>query len=305
METPQISISKEVQIALAGGQPVLALESTIIAHGMPYPDNLEFAREAENLVRASGVAPATIAILGGKICVGLNSDQLEKLASDKAVAKVATREIGLTLAQKGSGATTVSATMKLARLAGISVFATGGIGGVHRGAESSFDISADLVELSRTAVIVVSAGAKAILDLPKTLEYLETMSVPVIGYRTSEFPAFYSRNSGLELTNRLDHAGQIAAAFHHQIELGIESGMLVANPLPEAFDIPFDEMERYIDKAISDADQAQIIGKKLTPYLLGRIVQLTGGRSLEANRALALNNVALGCKIARKLAELT
>ncbi|MCF7824021.1 MAG: pseudouridine-5'-phosphate glycosidase [Candidatus Marinimicrobia bacterium] len=304
MEQQQISVSEEVQKALSAGKPVLALESTIIAHGMPYPENLEFAREAESLTRKSGVVPATIAILGGRICIGLNADQLEQLASDKAVVKVATREIGLTLAEKGSGATTVSATMRLARLAGIHVFATGGIGGVHRGAGSSFDISADLIELSRTSVIVVSAGAKAILDLPKTLEYLETMSVPVIGYGTSEFPAFYSRNSGLKLTSRLDDPGLIARAFQHQIQLGIPAGMLVANPLPKEYDIPFAEMEKHIEQAVQDADNQGIKGKALTPYLLGRIVELTGGRSLETNRSLALNNVDLGCKIAKKLTEL-
>jgi len=304
MNNNQFEHTPEVTSALAQGRPVLALESTIIAHGMPYPENLEFAREAEGLARENGVTPATIAILDGKICIGLDGSQLEQLAADQTVSKVATREIGLTLAEQGSGATTVSATMRLAHLAGIKVFATGGIGGVHRGAEANFDVSADLVELSRTPVIVISAGAKAILDLPGTLEYLETMSVPVIGFGTSEFPAFYSRDSGLGLTVRMDHPAQVAAAFHHQVQLGISAGMLVANPIPEAYEIPFKDMKTYIDQALQDSDAQGITGKKLTPYLLGRIVELSAGRSLETNRALALNNVELGCKIAHRLSEL-
>lgn len=305
MNKSKFVYTAEVKEALSKGKPILALESTIIAHGMPYPANLEFAHEAESLAREYGVVPATIAILNGQICIGLSKQQLEQLATDEAIGKVATREIGLTLARHGHGATTVSATMRLAHLAGINVFSTGGIGGVHRGAEADFDISADLIELSRTPVIVVSAGAKAILDLPKTLEYLETMSVPVIAYGTSEFPAFYSRTSGISVSMRLDKPGLIAAAFHHQIQLGISAGMLVANPLPEKYDIPFDEMDKHIRKALSAAEGAGISGKLLTPFLLGRIVELTGGRSLETNRALALNNVRLGAEIARELIELT
>ncbi|MEA3286149.1 MAG: pseudouridine-5'-phosphate glycosidase [Candidatus Marinimicrobia bacterium] len=296
--------SVEVKRALSTGLPVLALESTIIAHGMPYPENLKFAQQAEALARDSGAVPATIAILNGQICIGLDAAQLEQLARDKTVGKVATREIGWTLAQNGNGATTVSATMRLAHLAGIHVFATGGIGGVHRGAESNFDVSADLIELSRTPVIVVSAGAKAILDLPKTLEVLETMSVPVIGYGTSEFPAFYSRKSGLPISIQLDDAGKIAALYQHQANLGIQAGVLVANPLPPEYDIPFSEMDGHIRSALQDAVGLGISGKKLTPYLLGRIVELTKGRSLETNRALALNNVRLGAEIAQNLAEL-
>jgi len=295
--------SSEVQQARQAGQPVLALESTIIAHGMPYPENLEFARKAEALARELGVVPATIAILNGAVCVGLEADQLQRLATDRSVAKVATREIGLTLARRGDGATTVSAKMRLAHQAGINVFATGGIGGVHRGAELDLDISADLLELSRTPVIVVSAGAKAILDLPKTLEYLETSSVPVIGYQTDDFPAFYSRHSGLAIPERIDDPNEIAQAFAQQSRLGIPAGMLVANPLPEAYDIPFTEMDRYIQAASAEAKTHGMIGKKLTPFLLGRIVELTGGRSLETNRALALNNVELGAAIAAELVQ--
>ena len=297
--------SQEVQQALATGKPVLALESTIIAHGMPYPENLEFAQEAEARARTLGATPATIAIIKGKVCIGLEATQLEILAGGKDVGKVATREIGLTLANKGHGATTVSATTRLAHLAGVRVFATGGIGGVHRGAEDDMDISADLIELSRTPVMVISAGAKAILDLPRTLEYLETMSVPVIGYQTDDFPAFYSRRSGIPIPQRLDTAGLIAETFAHQLSLGMSSGLLIANPVPETEEISYDEMSVHISKALGDAKRLGILGKALTPYLLGRIVELTEGRSLVTNRALALNNVTLGAEIATELAELT
>jgi len=304
MKKTHIQISKAVQAALASGRPVLALESTIIAHGMPYPENLEFAREAEQCSREHGATPATIAIIDGKVCIGLEEKSLEILARGEGVAKVATREIGLTLARGGHGATTVSATMRLAHLAGIQVFATGGIGGVHRDAEHDLDISADLIELSRTPVMVISAGAKAILDLPKTLEYLETMSVPVIGYGTDYLPAFYSRVSDLPIPQRMDEAREVAAAFQAQLALGITSGMLVANPLPEAYDIPHAEIDIHIKQALAEAHEGAIIGKELTPFLLGRIVELTGGRSLASNRALALNNVKLGAQIAQSLAEL-
>ena len=295
--------SKDVQAALTKGDPVLALESTIVAHGMPYPQNLEFAREAEHTARKYGAVPATTAILNGAVCIGLDENQLEILASDKNVKKVATREIGGTLATGGHGATTVSSTMRLAHQAGIRVFATGGIGGVHRGAEKDLDISADLIELSRTPVIVISAGAKAILDLPKTLEYLETMSVPVIGYGTTDFPAFYSSRSGLELHQSLSSPEEVASAFDAQRDLGIHSGMLIANPAPADIEIPLAEMSVIIDKALRDASKLGILGKELTPYLLGRIVELTEGRSLVTNRALALNNVKIGAKIAASLAE--
>jgi len=295
--------SRDVQAALGNGDPVLALESTIIAHGMPYPQNLEFAREAEQTARDYGAIPATVAILNGEVCIGLDENQLAILASDRNVKKVATREIGGTLATGGHGATTVSSTMRLAHQAGIRVFATGGIGGVHRGAEKDLDISADLIELSRTPVIVISAGAKAILDLPKTLEYLETMSVPVIGYKTTDFPAFYSSRSGLEIYQSLNSPDDIATAFDAQCSLGINSGMLIANPAPPEIEIPLDEMSAIIDIALKDATRLGIMGKELTPYLLGRIVDLTAGRSLVTNRALALNNVELGAKIAVSLAE--
>lgn len=305
MENNNFSYSAAVREAIDAGRPVLALESTIIAHGMPYPENLVFAREAEARALAFGAEPATIAILGGKICIGLEDEQLEQLASDKSVVKVATREIGLTLAREGNGATTVSATMRLAHATGIPVFATGGIGGVHRDAENSFDVSADLIELSRTPVIVVSAGAKAILDLPKTLEYLETMSVPVIGYQTDEFPAFYSRSSGINLSAKANHPKEIAVNYNEQLRLGIMSGILVANPVPKEFDIPLEIMNKHIELALGEAKSKGIDGKELTPFLLGRIVELSDGQSLVTNRALALNNVQLGAEIAMQLSELT
>jgi len=303
MKNSSIIYSAEVSEAISADQPILALESTIVAHGMPYPENLEYAREAEALARKSGAVPATIAILDGTPCIGLEADQLEVLARGEQVEKVATREIGLVCARGQNGATTVSATMHLANLAGIRVFATGGIGGVHQGVEESWDISADLLELSRTPVIVVSAGAKAILDLPRTLEYLETMSVPVIGYRTHEFPAFYSKRSGLKLTASAESAEEIAATFLGQLEHEIKSGVLVANPVPEVSEIPMEQMESIIAYALQEAEKEGVVGKEATPYLLGRIVELTRGQSLSTNRALALNNVSLGAEIAKALSE--
>lgn len=304
MLNKSLNYSAEVADAISAGQAVLALESTIIAHGMPYPENLEFAREAESLTRESGAAPATIAIINGEPCIGLEAEQLQILASGDDIEKVATRELGLVCSQGKHGATTVSATMHLAHQAGLQVFATGGIGGVHRGVENSFDVSADLVELSRTPVLVVSAGAKAILDLPRTLEYLETMGVPVIGNGTLEFPAFYSRDSGLTLTAQCDRPSEFASVLHKQREFGVNSGILVANPVPSKFEISALDMENIIARAVSDANQQGVLGKALTPFLLGRIVELTDGRSLVTNRALALNNVKLGAEIARALSEL-
>lgn len=303
MNKKSYKYSAEVADAISAGKPILALESTIIAHGMPYPENLEFAQEAESLARDLGVVPATIAIIGGMPCIGLEVDELELLASGDSIEKVAVREIGLVCSKGLNGATTVSATMHLANQAGISVFATGGIGGVHRGVQEYWDISADLLELSRTPVIVVSAGAKAILDLPKTLEQLETLSVPVIGYGTREFPAFYSRTSGLELTAQAHNVAEIAAAYLSQREQEIKSGMLIANPVPEESEIPAEQIEGIIQYALESAERDGVAGKALTPYLLTRIVELTEGRSLVTNRALALNNVKLGSEIALALSE--
>ena len=299
-----LSINSEVENALSKKLPVLALESTIIAHGMPYPENIEFARTAESLVRKSGATPATIAIIDGKIHVGLDSDQLEILVSSKNVEKIAVRDIAFTITQKLTGATTVSATMHLAHLAGIDVFATGGIGGVHRNAETTLDISQDLIELSRTPMIVVSAGVKAILDIPKTLEYLETIAVSVVGYQTNEFPAFYSRSSGSKLTTRCNHPAEIAKMLKTHKDLNLISAILIANPVSISDEISKNIVDKYVDAALAECTKKNIVGKKVTPFLLKNIVELSNGESLKTNIALALNNVKLGAQIAIKLSEM-
>lgn len=296
------SLSPEVADAVASGRPVLAFESTIISHGMPYPRNVGTAKEAERIARSEGVVPATVAVLDGKIAVGLSDHQLERLAGEKDVLKVSRRDIAWALARCRTGATTVSATMLAAREAGISVFATGGIGGVHRGAVDTFDISADLVELASTSVLVVSAGAKAILDLPRTLEVLETLGVPVVGYRTGEFPAFYSRSSGLPLSLRAEAPAEAAAVLRAQRRLGLPQGILVANPVPREWEIPADLMNGWIEQAVADLEGRGITGKAVTPFLLSRIVELSGGKSLETNVKLFHNNVRLGSRIAAELA---
>jgi len=297
-------ISSEVETALSKTLPVLALESTIIAHGMPYPENIEFARQAETLVRKHGVTPATIAIIDGKVHIGLNYEQLEILSNSKNVEKIATRDIAFAVAQNLTGATTVSATMRLAHLAEINVFATGGIGGVHRNAETTFDISQDLIELSRTTMIVVSAGVKAILDIPKTLEYLETSAVPVIGYQTNEFPAFYSRSSGSKLTASCYTPVEIIKIFKAHRELKLQSALLVANPVPQSDEIPKNIMDKYIDAALAGCIEKKITGKAVTPFLLKRIVELSNEESLKTNITLALNNVKLGTQIAKQLSKI-
>ena len=298
------SITPEVETAILNKRPVLSLESTIIAHGMPYPDNLEFAKTAEALVRENEVTPATIAIIEGKIHIGLNDEQLEILVNSNNIEKIAVRDIAYAVAKKLNGATTVSATMRLAHLVGIDVFATGGIGGVHRNAETTFDISQDLIELSRTPMIVISAGAKAILDIPKTLEYLETLAVIVLGYKTSEFPAFYSRSSGLKLTARCDSPTEIAKLFNAHKNLNIESALLVANPVPKSDEISNIIINEYIKVALTECSERNITGKKVTPFLLKKIVELSNGKSLKTNIALALNNVGLGAQIAHQLSKL-
>ncbi len=294
----------EIREALAYGRAVVALESTIIAHGLPYPENLSLARALEADVRAEGAVPATIALSGGRIRIGLDESQLEALATSRDVAKVSRRDMGAVLASGGLGATTVAGTMIAARLAGICVFATGGIGGVHRGAETSFDVSADLDELAQTQVVVVTAGAKAILDLPKTLEVLETRGVPVIGYGTDTFPAFWCRSSGIALPLRLDSPEAVARAFDIHRRLGIPSGFVVANPIPEADALDRDAVEAAIDAALADAKAAGISGKDVTPYLLKRIVETTSGASLRANLALVRNNARLAARIAVALTRL-
>ena len=293
--------SPEVKQARETGAPLVALESTIITHGMPYPQNLETARQVEAEVRAARAVPATIAVLEGALHVGLTGAELQTLARASDVRKLSRADLAVALANGWTGATTVAATMIVAHKAGIEVFATGGIGGVHRGAEQSFDISADLRELALTPVSVVAAGAKAILDLPKTLEALESYGVPVIAVGQDEFPAFWSRRSGLHAPLRMDHAEDLAKAHLMRGALDLEGGQLVANPIPEADEIPFDEMQKVVETALQDAAAQGISGKAVTPHLLSRIFELTDGRSLEANIALMLNNARLAAGIALAL----
>jgi pseudouridine-5'-phosphate glycosidase len=296
--------SEEVHAALNEHRPVVALESTIISHGMPYPENLAVARDVENEVRKNGAVPATIAILQGKICIGLEDESLTRLAQASDVMKCSRRDIPFAVSKQLNGATTVSATMLIAAMAGIDVFATGGIGGVHRGAESTLDISADLPEFALSPVAVVSAGAKAILDLPKTLEYLETMGVPVIGYQTKDFPAFYSRTSGIPLSMHLNTAVEIAAFIHEKKRMNLAGGSLVANPIPEEFEIPRSIMEPAIQEAIVAANANGISGKELTPFLLQQLNGITQGKSQLANKQLVLNNAAVAAQIACELSAL-
>ena len=280
---------------------MVALESTIISHGMPYPGNLEVAHEVEHTVREHGAVPATIAILNGQIHVGLTASELELFAQAEGVMKCSRRDLPYAMALKLNGATTVAATMIIAHLAGIRIFATGGIGGVHRGAETTFDISADLTEFAKTPVAVVSAGAKAILDIPKTLEYLETQGVAVIGFGTEEMPSFYSRSSGQKLSLWADTPETIAAYLNAQRALGLTNGTVIANPIPEEHEIPAKEIEGFIIQAVAEADKQNIRGKELTPFLLKRLNIITEGRSQQANRALVLNNAALAARIAAAL----
>lgn len=298
-----LTFSPEVAVALRDGAPVVALESTIITHGMPFPQNVEAARAVEAEIRAHGAVPATIAVMGGRIHVGLTEAELDALGQAKGVAKLSRADLAACLATGGVGATTVAATMICARLARIAVFATGGIGGVHRGAETSFDISADLPELAQTAVTVVAAGAKAILDLPKTLEYLETAGVPVIAFGQDAFPAFWSRDSGLKAPLRMDSAGEIAAAARMRAALGLPGGQLVANPIPAEAEIASEVIGPVIEAALAEAQAQGIAAKAVTPFLLQRIFELTDGRSLAANIALVLNNARLGAAIAVALAR--
>jgi pseudouridine-5'-phosphate glycosidase len=300
---PLLSLHPELREALAARKPVVALESTLIAHGMPYPQNLETARRLERSIRQEGAVPATIALMDGKICIGLEEAQLHRLARSREAAKASRRDLGLLLARKEIGATTVSATMICAALAGIRFFATGGIGGVHRGASQTFDISADLQELARTPVAVVSAGAKAILDLGLTLEYLETMGVPVITVGQDDFPAFYSRNSKLPSPARAEDPAEIAEILRLHWALGLQSGALIALPAPEAFDIPYERLEPLIAQALQEAEAAQVQGKKLTPFLLQRIHQMSGGESVESNIALAAHNASLAARVAKCFSE--
>jgi pseudouridine-5'-phosphate glycosidase len=298
-----IFFAPEVKAALDAGRPVVALETTIVTHGMPYPVNVRTARSLEDIIRAEGAVPATIAIMDGTIRIGISDLELERLAHAVDVRKLSRADLADALVKRHLGATTVAATMLIAARAGIRVFATGGIGGVHRGAERTFDASADLSELARSPVTVVCAGAKAILDIPKTLEVLETLGVPAIGYGTDMFPAFYSRESGLRAPLRCDTPEEVAALVRVQRTLGMTGGVLVANPIPHAAEIPFDEMQTYVDAAIAAADARGIGGKELTPFLLGDVLERTGGRSLAANVALVENNARLAARIARAIAS--
>jgi pseudouridine-5'-phosphate glycosidase len=296
-----LAFSPEVAAARAEGRPVVALESTIVTHGLPRPQNAETARRIEAELRQAGATPATIAVLDGRLRVGLTGAELDRLAGSDGVAKLSRADLAACLATGGTGATTVAATMIAARLAGIAVFATGGIGGVHRGAETSFDVSADLHELARSPVTVVAAGAKAILDLPKTLEVLETLGVPVIAHGQSAFPAFWSRDSGLPAPLRMDDPAEIAAAHRLRAALGLAGGQLVANPIPPEHEIPADTLAPLIAQAADEAARQGIAAKDVTPFLLERIRALTDGRSLAANVALVLSNARLAAAIAREI----
>ncbi len=298
-----ITPSSEVATALQEGRPVVALESTIITHGMPWPRNFETALEVEQTVRNNGAVPATMAVLGGHLHAGMTKDALEDLAQASDVAKLSRADLAAAMALGQTGATTVAATMIMARLAGISVFATGGIGGVHRGADESFDISADLQELAQTPVSVICAGAKAILDLPKTLEVLETLGVPVIAYGQDAFPSFWSATSPLPAPLRMDDPDTIARAHLLRTELGLPGGQLVANPIPKAYEIPAETLHPIIEATVQEAAEQCIAGKEVTPFLLSRIFERTQGRSLDANIALVLNNAALAAQIAVCLAR--
>mgnify|MGYP000890515824 FL=1 len=301
---PMLDIAAEVRDALASGRPVVALESTIISHGMPYPKNVQTAREVEQIIRDGGAVPATVAVLHGVPRLGLDDAQLDLLGSDEHVRKVSIRDLPYVIARGEHGATTVASTMRLAALAGIRVFVTGGLGGVHRGAEHSMDVSADLTELSLTDVAVVSAGVKSLLDIGRTLEVLETLGVPVITVGSDDFPSFYSRSSGFRSPLRLDGADEVARAMRAKWGLGLAGGMVVANPIPVEDEIPEAEIGALIAQAVAEADEKGITGASITPYLLGRIVELSNGESLRANIALVKNNARLGAAIAREYAAL-
>ncbi len=300
---PYIDVHAPVAAALASGKPVVALESTIITHGMPYPDNSAMAANVEKIIADEGAVPATIAVIGGRIKIGLSDGERESLAMTGGAMKLSRADIAYAVAEGRTGGTTVAATMIAAHLAGIKVFATGGIGGVHKGAEKSFDISADLDELARTPVIVVSAGAKAILDIEKTLEVLETRGVPVVAYDSDIVPAFWSRKSPYSAPLRLDSAGKIARLYQTRAALGLDGGMLVANPVPESDEIPADKMAGYIEAAQKAAEAQNISGKAVTPFLLAKILELTNGASLKTNIALVENNARLAAKVAIALAK--
>lgn len=300
-----LDVSPEVAEAVKAGKPVVALESTIISHGMPYPQNVETALNVEKVLRDNGAVPATIAIIGGRLKAGLSKEEIEYLGkTGQGVTKVSRRDLPLIVAKEMDGATTVATTMIIAAMAGISIFATGGIGGVHRGAQQTFDISADLEELAMTPVTVVCAGAKAILDLPLTLEYLETKGVPVLGYQTKELAAFYTRHSGLEVDYRIDSPAELAKAIHVKKELGMQGGILVSNPIPEEYSMDPEVINKAIDQAVKEAEEQGVHGKATTPFLLARVKELTGGDSLDSNIQLVYNNAKLAAQAAVELSKL-
>ena len=300
-----LDIHPEVAQALAEGKPVVALESTIISHGMPYPQNVQTALEVERIIRENGAVPATIAVIGGRLKAGLSAEEIEYFGKKgQGIAKASRRDLAVLCARGEDGATTVTTTMIIAHMAGIKIFATGGIGGVHRGAETTMDISADLEELGQTPVMVVCAGAKSILDLGLTLEYLETKGVPVVGYQTKELPAFYTRSSGFQIDYRMDTPEELAKAFKTQNDMGFKGGMLVANPIPEQYAMPLDVINAAIDQAIAECTQKGIHGKETTPFLLARVAELTGGNSLASNIQLVFNNARLAAKTAVHYASL-
>ena len=300
-----LDVAPEVAEAIAHNKPVVALESTIISHGMPYPQNVETALKVESIIRENGAVPATIAILGGRLKAGLTAEEIEYLGKKgTAVHKASRRDLAVLCARGADGATTVTTTMMIAHMAGIQIFATGGIGGVHRGAETTMDISADLEELAQTPVMVVCAGAKSILDLGLTLEYLETHGVPVLGYGTKELPAFYTRKSGFAVDYQVDSPEELASIFHASQELGLEGGMLVTNPIPEEYSMDHEVISRAIDEAIAQANAQGIHGKATTPFLLAKVKELTGGDSLDANIQLVFNNARLAARTAAALCRL-
>ena len=299
-----IKISKEVQEAIKNKVPVVALESTIISHGMPYPKNVETALNVEKIIRDNGCVPATIGIINGTPIVGMSPEEIELFGKTPGILKASRRDLPVIMSKKLWGATTVTTTMIFAAKAGIEVFVTGGIGGVHRGAETSFDISADLQELSKTNVTVVCAGAKAILDLPLTLEYLETFGVPVLGYRSSNLAAFYSKDSGLKLDYEMNSSKEIAEAIYYKRELGLDGGILVSNPIPEEYSIPNEVINVYINNALEEMNKQGIKGKEATPFLLKSIADATEGKSLEANIKLVYNNAKVGAEIAKEYIKL-
>lgn len=299
-----LHIHPEVKRALSEGQPVVALESTIISHGMPYPKNIEMAKNVSKIIRENGAIPATIAIIDGVLKVGLTTEEIEFLGTSKDVLKASRRDLPFIVSKKLNGATTVATTMILADLAGVKVFATGGIGGVHRGAQETFDISADLQELANTNVAVVCAGAKSILDIGLTLEYLETNGVPVVGFGTEEFPAFYTRKSGFGVDYKVDSSMEVANALKAKWDLDLKGGMVIGNPIPKEFEMDYDTINSAIESALKEADENNITGKKVTPFLLDKVKTITAGKSLDANIELVYNNAKVAAQIAKDLANL-